>query len=158
MKWEKKYMTQVECIQETLRHIKRVQILMQEIIDKLFQHGLKHDTSKLFDPELSMFTEFTPKLKNSVYGSEEYKTFLIEMKTALKHHYETNTHHPEYWKTGVSQMSLIDILEMLADWKAASERHKDGSLSRSIEQNQERFGYSDEFKQLLINTSTYLNW
>jgi hypothetical protein len=41
---------------------------------------------------------------------------------------------------------------MLCDWKAATLRHDDGDIRRSIEINQERFGYSDELKQILINT------
>ena len=52
----------------------------------------------------------------------------------------------------VSQMNLIDIVEMLCDWKAATLRHADGDIRKSIEINQKRFGYSDELKQLLINT------
>jgi hypothetical protein len=41
---------------------------------------------------------------------------------------------------------------MIVDWKAASERHADGDILRSIEINQSRFGYSDELKQILVNT------
>jgi hypothetical protein len=47
---------------------------------------------------------------------------------------------------------------MLADWKAATLRHADGDLARSIEQNAERFGYDDKMKKLLYNTATYFNW
>jgi len=55
-------------------------------------------------------------------------------------------------------MDLLDLVEMLCDWKAATERHKDGDLLRSIEQNQKRFLYSDELKQILINTAVRLGW
>ena len=41
---------------------------------------------------------------------------------------------------------------MMADWKAASLRHSDGDIYKSIEINQKRFGYSDELKQIFINT------
>jgi hypothetical protein len=47
---------------------------------------------------------------------------------------------------------------MLADWKAATLRHADGDLARSIEQNAERFGYGDEIKRLLIHTAAYFGW
>jgi len=151
-------MTQVECIQETLKHIKRVEELLRQTISKILEHACNHDASKLEEPELSIFTKFTPKLKNSIYGSDEYKTFLHEMDEALNHHYDINTHHPEHWEAGISQMNLIEIIEMLADWKAASERHQNGSLKESIIINQKRFGYSDEFKCLLINTAIYLKW
>ena len=49
-------------------------------------------------------------------------------------------------------MNIVDICEMIADWKAASLRHADGDIMKSIEINQKRFGYSDELKSILINT------
>lgn len=49
-------------------------------------------------------------------------------------------------------MSLLDILQMLCDWKAATMRHNDGDILRSIEINQKRFGYTDELKRILLNT------
>jgi hypothetical protein len=44
---------------------------------------------------------------------------------------------------------------MICDWLAAVKRHKDGDIFRSIEVNQERFGYSDEIKEILKNTAEY---
>jgi hypothetical protein len=49
-------------------------------------------------------------------------------------------------------MTLVDLCEMIADWKAASMRHNNGDILKSIEINQPRFNYSDELKQILINT------
>lgn len=49
-------------------------------------------------------------------------------------------------------MNLIDIMEMLCDWLAATHRHDTGDIMVSLEKNQERFGYSDELKQIMINT------
>jgi hypothetical protein len=62
-----------------------------------------------------------------------------------------NTVYPDDKHT-LRGMNLIDLLEMLCDWKAAGERHANGDLLRSIEVNQKRFGYSDELKQILLNT------
>lgn len=58
---------------------------------------------------------------------------------------------PETHK-GLHGMSLLDLVEMLCDWKAATLRHADGDIRRSIEINQKRFGYSDELKQIFLNT------
>lgn len=55
-------------------------------------------------------------------------------------------------KSRVRSMSLLDLLEMLCDWKAATMRHADGDIRRSVEINQKRFGYSDELKRILLNT------
>lgn len=57
---------------------------------------------------------------------------------------------------GIRGMSLLDILEMLCDWKAATLRHADGDLLKSIEINQRRFGYTDELKSILVVTAKEL--
>ena len=59
-------------------------------------------------------------------------------------------------RPGFRGMSLIDLVEMICDWKAASLRHNDGDIRRSVEVNQERFGYSDDVKQILLNTVEWL--
>jgi hypothetical protein len=58
----------------------------------------------------------------------------------------------ESTKYGLSGMTLVDLVEMLCDWKAATLRHADGDIRKSIEGNQKRFGYSDELKQIMLNT------
>ena len=187
---------------ETYRHIRQVQYFLRIAINELLCRQIDHDDSKLNSPEVEIFDEFTPKLADSTYGSDEYKAFLEAMKPGLDHHYRMNSHHPEHypwhcpvcslqlshkeheeapqgpnesgvrycprccfhgmlyeselmWKPelGINGMCLIDLLEMLCDWKAATLRHKDGDLRRSIDINQKRFGYSDEMKAILHNTA-----
>ena len=55
-------------------------------------------------------------------------------------------------------MNLLSLIEMLADWKAAGERGKDGNIYKSIEINSERFGISKQLKKILINTAKYLEY
>jgi hypothetical protein len=141
---------------DTYAHIHCVQALMRSVIANLLRRSLVHDESKLHSPEREVFDEFTPKLADATYGSEEYKSFLSGMGDGLKHHYENNSHHPEFHANGINGMSLLDLTEMLCDWKAATLRHKDGDLYRSIEVNQKRFGYSDDLKQILLNTAREL--
>lgn len=141
---------------DTLKHIGTVRKYMQKIRDELQERAVHHDASKLEDPELEIFNIYTPKLKGTTYGSDEYKTYLKEMKVALDHHYANNRHHPEHYPGGIGEMSLVDLVEMICDWIAATERHNDGDIRKSIEMNQERFGYSDELKQILYNTLPFL--
>jgi len=141
---------------DTQAHIRRVIYLNYCFCGFLAKQVCEHDRSKLRDPEKAIFDEFTPKLKHSTYGSDEYKQFLADMQMGLKHHYAENRHHPEHFENGIRDMTLIDIVEMLLDWKAASERHGDGDLFRSIELNQGRFGYSDDLKMILANTARIL--
>lgn len=140
------------CKIETLKHIDKVGNFINDIAYELEMRAITHDDSKLKYPELEVFAEYTPKLKDSTYGSDEYKEYLIGMGKALEHHYQNNRHHPEHFENGIKDMDLIDIIEMLCDWKAATLRHDNGDIRRSIEINQERFGYSDELKQIFLNT------
>lgn len=145
-------MNQLETNAETLAHIRRVQQLLHKVAANLMERARVHDQSKLSEPEASVFAEFTPKLKGSTYGSPEYQAFLAAMRPALEHHYANNRHHPEHWANGIQDMSLIDLIEMFCDWKAATERHANGSLPKSIELNKKRFGYGDELEQILVRT------
>lgn len=137
---------------ETYKHILTVQNFLNRFIREFTYRGQVHDRSKLATPEVELFDEFTPKLAGSTYGSDEYKALLSELKPALDHHYANNTHHPEYYDEGIRGMDLCDLVEMLCDWKAATLRHHDGSIRESIQINQKRFGYSDDLKEIMLNT------
>lgn len=138
---------------DTLLHIKRVNELLLGVAKELMDRAIRHDSSKLEEPEKSLFDKMTPKLKNLTYGSEEYKKSLDELKPALDHHYANNSHHPEYYKNGIDDFTLIDLIEMFLDWKAASERHEDGDIFRSIEINKNRFKMSNQLIRILNNTA-----
>jgi hypothetical protein len=137
---------------ETLKHIQLVQKLLHNMAAELLTRAEKHDQSKLEHPEVEAFTEFTNKLSTSTYGSQEYEGFRKAMKPALDHHYANNRHHPEHFKGGIHDMNLLDLIEMFCDWKAATTRHRDGNLRRSIEVNASRYGLSPQLVKILENT------
>lgn len=142
---------------DTLEHIVKVRKCIAQINYELEMRALKHDHDKIDNPtEKALFDEYTPKLKECTYGSDEYKKFLAGLKEGLDIHYANNRHHPEHFENGINGMNLIDLVEMICDWKAASERHADGDVYKSIEINQQRFGYSDELKIILENTIDFL--
>lgn len=141
---------------DTFRHIERVRNLLNRCIVDLMRRGEKHDQSKLESPEVELFTEFTPKLAASTYGSPEYEGFRKAMGPALEHHYANNPHHPEHFKNGIDDMDLLAIVEMLCDWKAASERHSNGNIRKSIEINANRFNISPQLVKIMENTADLL--
>lgn len=146
-------MTKYDSTEETKKHIARVSSLLNSCSNILSQKARNHDKDKIEDAtEKKLFDKYTSKLKGCTYGSEEYKSYLEGLKPALDIHYANNRHHPEHFENGIQGMDLLDLLEMICDWKAASERHEDGNIYNSIHLNQARFGYSDELKQILINT------
>lgn len=124
-------------------------------IRELLTRGEQHDQSKLEAPEVEAYDAITDGLRGLTYGSDAYRAVLKANKPAIDHHYQTYRHHPEHFPAGYLAMTLIDLLEMLCDWRAASLRHNDGSLYDSLEINQTRFGYSDELKQILRNTADW---
>ena len=137
---------------ETLKHIKVVSELVLSMAIKLIDRTYKHDLSKMEEPELSIFTEATSRLKELTYGSKEYTDQLNAMKPALDHHYDNNSHHPEFFKNGIDGMNLIDVLEMVCDWKAATLRHADGDIRKSLEINSDRFGITPQLMSIISNT------
>jgi hypothetical protein len=143
---------------DTYAHIGEVRTRLLQVVRDLLARADRHDASKLAEPELGVFNEYTPKLRDSTYGSDEYKAFLVGMGEGLKHHYTQNDHHPEHHERGVMDMDLVQVIEMLVDWKAATLRVADGDLRRSIAQNAERFGYGQEFERLLTNTAERFGW
>lgn len=146
-------MTSAECQVETYKHIEKVREYIQTFIIKLYARGLEHDRTKLEEPELEVFTKYTPKLSELTYDSQEYKECLEKMNGALQHHYAQYRHHPEHFEHGVEDMTLIDLVEMFCDWKAASERQLNGNLLKSIEKNAERFNINSQLKRILSNTA-----
>jgi Family of unknown function (DUF5662) len=137
---------------DTLDHVHKVQEYMRRAVDNLAHRAITHDKSKLEDPEKAAWDEATPKLAELTYGSEEYRATLREIRPAVQHHYQQNSHHPEHYENGISDMSLLDLIEMLCDWKAASLRTKDGDLMASLEYNGERFDISPDLMNILSNT------
>jgi len=136
----------------TMRHIERVRNLLNLMIHELLVRGEKHDQSKLEQPEVSAFTEKTKELAKTTFGTDEYEKHKEDMADALAHHYANNRHHPEHFENGIMDMNLLDILEMFCDWKAASERHNDGNLRKSIQHNATRFKMSTELVRIFENT------
>ena len=137
----------------TMRHIERVRNILNDMVIELLHRGELHDQSKLESPEVEMFTEHTDALAASSFGSDEYNARKKAMGPALAHHYANNRHHPEHHKNGVDDMNIFDVAEMFADWKAASERHNDGNILKSIEHNGERFEMSPQLIRIFENTA-----
>lgn len=150
---------------DTWAHIARVRRFMVQAMDNLQDRADRHDKSKLEPPEVAAFDIATPKLAGMEYGSDAYKQSLADLGPALAHHFEHNDHHPEHYENGVAGMSAMALIEMVCDWRAASERVKqradgDEYLRRSFEEglafNQRRFGYGDEVASILLNTAREL--
>jgi hypothetical protein len=155
-------MSEYDSRPDTYEHIAKVRGYVLDCVHDLIARADIHDLSKLESPEKEMFDKYTPKLSDPamVYGSDEYKATTKAMKDeGLDHHFEVNDHHPEHFPNGFKDMNLIQIIEMLCDWKAAGERHADGGdIKRSITIQQQKLGFSDDVMIVMMNTARYLGW
>jgi hypothetical protein len=144
---------------DTTLHINRVRFLLGQCAITLLERGARHDASKLEEPEKAIFDTVGNRLAAITYAGDEYKHSLADLKTALDHHYAHNAHHPEHYSDGIDGMSLFDLIEMLMDWKAASERHPGGTdILRSVEISSDRFLISEQLKKILLNTVREIGW
>jgi hypothetical protein len=143
--------------QDTVDHIDKVDKNLKAIARNLAIRRYEHDTSKLEEPELSGYAEMTEAFKDKHYGTPEYMATIALFKPIVDHHYQHNSHHPEHWPNGVNDMSLLDIIEMLADWKAANDR-RGGDFTKSIQVSIERFKISEQLGVILLNTAKELGW
>lgn len=146
---------------ETYQHIAHVRKFLLLCATDLIRRGHEHDNSKLRPPEVEAFDEMAGTLKGIEYGSPEYEASLEKLGPALEHHYAVNDHHPQhfaqYFDPPIAGMNLLNVTEMVCDWMAAVKRMEGGSIYESIEINQERFGFSDDVKKLIINTVRHLD-
>ena len=134
---------------ETTKHKWWVFYYISKFCLKLFKRAILHDFSKYNYKQSKLFSENVHKLKKMTYASEEYKETLERLKPALDHHYKLNPHHPEHYEKGFEDMLGVDRIEMIIDWLAATKRHEDGDINKSIDANQLRFRYSYYDKEWL---------
>ncbi|HEY7119686.1 MAG TPA: DUF5662 family protein, partial [Tepidisphaeraceae bacterium] len=88
--------------------------------------------------------------------SDAYRATLAEFEDILRLHYERNSHHPEHYPDGIVGMTLWDVVEMLCDWAAASQRKPGGSVNLDWAIN--RFGIEPQLASILGNTIREMRW
>ncbi len=140
-------------------HVQQVASGLNAMATLIIQRGLVHDESKYSDPEKTLLDamEYVNTHEgNAPYGTPEYKRRTAILKPMLKHHYANNSHHPEHYSNGVHGMNLIDVVEMLCDWRAASMRNKEAEMN--ITAACERYNVSDQLKRIFINTAEMMGW
>lgn len=137
-------------------HIRAVQTHLSRAISLLAQRMVRHDQSKYSTPELPLIQQ-RARLGLLPYDSPQYHEALAQIKSAVQAHYEVNDHHPEHQAQGVLDMSLLQLLEMVCDWRAAAEANGTDPM-QSLDLSVERFHISAELRQILLNTYREMGW
>ena len=138
---------------DTKDHIEKVYHLIFLIVSELIHRAEAHDLTKLVSPEKEIFDKYNPLLRSVEYGSNEYNEYLKEMSVGLQYHFDKNRHHPEHFEWGIHSMTLIDIIEMFCDWKAASMRNEVDDFAAGLEINRDRFDVEDQLQNIFMNTA-----
>ena len=144
-------MEQIETEEYIKGHISRVRRHINTFIQLLIRRAENHDKSKLEEPELSWWKEMD-KEPRYPYGSEEYKQKIKRWNKVFKHHYQYNRHHPEHYEYGVSEMTLIDIVEMMCDWLGYKDTTTVTEALKVCDEQMARYDISEELRQVIFNT------
>lgn len=144
-------MEQIETEEYIKGHISRVRRHINTFIQLLIRRAENHDKSKLEEPELSWWKEMD-KEPRYPYGSEEYKQKIKRWNKVFKHHYQYNRHHPEHYEYGISEMTLIDIVEMMCDWLGYKDTTTVTEALNVCDDQMARYNISEELRQIIFNT------
>lgn len=141
------------------RRIESVNV--EKLVSKLMQRASEHDLSKFSPIEVQSFTINIPLVdaaqKRWGYESPEHKAARAALGEGLKHHYESNTHHPEHFANGIDGMNVLDIVEMLCDWWGVADA-KDADVMEFIQSNAKRFGITVQLKVAMENTVRQISY
>ena len=127
---------------------------MMRMAKDVVERAHHHDMSKFGEEEFPHYANVIEEFEKFSFGSDGYNCAREKLGIALKHHYENNRHHPEHFPNGIDDMNLIDILEMICDWKSATQNHSavKGDISNSVEILSEKYKINPQLKSIIYNT------
>ena len=119
------------------------------------RRGNEHDESKLGPEELPHYVATIDEFEKHPYGSDGYHKAKESLGPSVVHHYKHNRHHPEHFGGGIEEMNLVDLLEMLCDWKSANQNHPErpGNMAKSISLAVDKYKISPQLAKVLYNTA-----
>lgn len=154
-------------VSRTASHIKRVTSNMSvmagyENFDRetLEKRGLLHDKSKWGEVERDSYIWLTEwhrcKTENIPFAFP--KSVEVEVNKAMAHHKSINRHHPEA-HTEPNAMENLDIIEMVADWKAMAQEFNEagGSPLNWVKANISTWNFNGERQAFIFQTIEHMN-
>lgn len=120
---------------------------MEEIHKRMFSH----DNSKYGREEMETYVwiSWWYKHKNEGKPFDYPESVKGKVDKAWKHHILVNKHHPEHHKNS-SDMSKVDIIEMVADWAALSQE-LNSSLKKWADQSIGKWKFTKEQEKFIYD-------
>lgn len=140
---------ELKALLEMQHHRVLVQANLLRIADALRARAALHDISKYSLDEFQAVVQIKKVAREFPYGSAEYNQAISDNSVGLSKHFERNSHHPEFHSDGVQGMQLIDLIEMVCDWKAANTLRDDVQWSNVTAMHIERFKLSKDYVWLI---------
>lgn len=137
-------------MRNVLDHKRLVGVYLQRVVSALFERATVHDFSKFDAEEFGPYAAALPRYEKAIYGTEEYNAVSAAIWPAIDRHVHGNRHHPEYFPNGINDMNLLDVVEMVCDWIAASQRTPGSTLRLDLQR--ERFGINDQLYGIICRT------
>lgn len=145
-------------INNIIKHRKSVKAKLDFISEEIKKRGEDHDLSKLQQPELGWLIQMDKEPKYQ-YGTPEYFEKMKKWQKFFIHHYINNRHHPDHFKFGICDMTLVDLCEYMADIISYYDEMHVGDALKTVEEQKERFGFDEQLSQILKNTLLeYFSW
>jgi hypothetical protein len=149
---------EIEVLTDILQHVSEVRENMELFSSALRRRAIAHDRSKLGAFEFDAFVSTRADFKKANYGTPEYQACMKAIKPAVDHHYANFQHHTGHHGRGVNDMTLVDLLEMICDWKAAARRSPDNTFTETLDYAFQKYGIGGQLQLILLNTFTAMEW
>ena len=123
-------------------------VLVESLMDRSVCHDLDKFHPEVVDKHCEMFENF--QKNRPPYGTPEYDQVRERFAQILERHYQANRHHPEHFRNGIEGMNLVDVMEMVCDWVAATP--KDQDLFDAVGLNCSKYGIDRQLMCLIVKT------
>lgn len=126
-----------------MRHREVVADFLHNFSDYFRARAREHDQTKLRFDEFEGFARINKVARNHAFGTPEYDASMEEAKKpggCIHLHFSRNAHHPEFHDSE-KDMGLLDLMEMVMDWKAASMTYGTNTLAESLPIQLERHDF-----------------
>lgn len=147
--------------QLNLLHKWYVAVSLFKIAFRLMGRAIVHDWSKF---TLTEMKHVIPHLPGPGVGFQDlaYQEYLAKAQVAIDHHLKHNSHHPHHFPEtyistdppqrlgGYRDMSMLDLIEMVVDWRASARRKIGGGNL------QQSFVYCQQLYQIDEQTMKFL--
>ena len=146
---------------DTRKHQQKVAEMLIVFAKKLLDRAIKHDASKFEEPENSSYVDpvYALNTEEVPYGSDRYKELTAQMGMGWDHHKFANDHHIEFFEPYSVQtlndpfraLDLFALVEMLADWIAASKR-RGNNPEEALKYLKEKHPMDEQLEAIIRNT------